>query len=93
MSRLQKTKGGITTLASRSIYAVMIRAIFICVSQIWHRPTEGQDYDQGYTEMKRLEYQALRRIMGPYNGSNYLTLAGIAGIEPLERKLGDTSIS
>ena len=43
--------------------------------------------------MKRLEYQALRRTTGAYNGSNQGTLVGIAGIEPLESKLGDMAAS
>ena len=43
--------------------------------------------------MKRLKYQVLRRITGAYNTSNQLTLAGIAAVEPLERKLDDISVS
>ena len=43
--------------------------------------------------MKSLEYKALRKITGGYYGSKHSTLAGIAGIEPIERKLDDISTS
>ena len=92
MLRLQNTKGGITAAATRNIYTGMVRAIFTYGSEIWHRHTKMQDYDPRYLPMKRLKYQALKRITGAYNGSNQLTLAGIAAIEPLEQKLDYISV-
>lgn len=43
--------------------------------------------------MIRLEYQALRKFTGEYYGTSHSTIAGIAAIEPLERKLYHNSVA
>jgi len=43
--------------------------------------------------MTRVEYKALRKISGAYHGSSHDKLSAICGVEPLQVKLDDTSIS
>lgn len=93
MSWLQNTKAEITHKASRSLYTGMICPIFTCSSEVWHRPNKIQDYHIRYQLMTGVEYQALRKIIGAYYGSNHFTLAASVGIEPIERNLNNISVA
>lgn len=58
-------------------------------SQLWHRI---QDPHHQQEPLRRLEYQALKRITGAYHGSNQRKLSFIANVELIQAILDHSSI-
>jgi len=75
--------------ALKNLYTGEIRPIFTWGSELWNQSTARAEIEP----MKRVEYQALRKITGAYHGSSHNKLLGLAHIEPLETKLDDLSAS
>ena len=89
MWRLCSSQGGISPRAARSLYTGMIRPIIKWGVELWNRPN-GRTNTLLY-EAERIQYRALRRIIGAYNGASTEKLLGIAAIEPLQANLNDIS--
>ena len=89
MWRLCSSQGGILSRAARSIYTGMIRPIIIWGAELWNCPN-GRTNTLLY-KAERIQYRALRRISGAYNGASTEKLLGITAIEPLQAKLIDIS--
>ena len=85
LSRLAKRhRGGLSPKNLRAIYTGRVRPIAIYGAELWNRNSHT-DRNRTLTEpLTRLEYQALRRITGGYNGSSYAKLGFIANIEPIQ---------
>jgi len=67
-----------------------IRPIFTRGAELWH----GNHTDpMNLATMERIEYHALRKITGAYDGSSKINLAAIAGVEPLHTNLDHLSAS
>lgn len=79
--RLGNSNKGMSPRALRSMYTGLIRPIFLWGAELWDQANTSQ--------MEHIEYQALRKICGAYQGSSKIKLGLIANIEPLESKLSD----
>ena len=77
---------GMSPQGMRALYTGAIRTIFKCG---WN----CLGIEHALESMKRVEYQALRKITGAYHGSSHERAPNITHTEPLEIKLDDMSIS
>lgn len=88
MVQLCNIQARISLQAARALYTGMIRPLFTCGAEVWHKPnTMNRLLDR----MRRVEYAALRRICGTYPGSRDDKIVKIAAVEPLELKLDSMS--
>jgi len=73
----------------RSLYTGQIRPIFMWGVELFHR--EGPQ--PAYRDMESIEYRALTKTAGAYQGSWHKKLGLIANVEPLQPKLQDIATS
>jgi len=73
----------------RALSTGAIRPIFTWGSELWNRA----DHSQDIVPLKKVEYQALRKITGAYHGASHEKPLATSHIEPLQVKLDDLSIS
>jgi len=88
MKRLGNSRGGMAPAAMRALLTGAIRPIFTYGAELWNR----RDRRVNLEGMRRLEYQALRKITGSYHGASHDKLGWIAAVEPLQARLDHISI-
>ena len=85
ISRLGTSRGGLAPTAWRQVYTSSIRAIATYGWELGHT-------DQAMERLRKLQYQAVRKVTGAYHGSRQETLENIAKIEPVRTKVWDMQV-
>jgi len=88
MAQLGNSHRGLPPSALRSLLTGAIRPTFLWDSELWN--TRDRPVNLG--GMRRLEYQALRKISGAYHGASHEKLGFITAVEPLQCRLDHISI-
>ena len=94
LTRLSKRiGGGLNPKSLRSIYTGRIRPIGTWGAQLWNGNNNLPSHARLIEPLARLEYQALKRITGGYNGSSQQKLGFIANVEPIQAFVDHLSIT
>lgn len=91
MTRLGNSNGGLSPSAVRDVYTGPIRPISTWGEELWNGNHNLRA--PNIQRMVRLEDQALKIISIAYHGASQPKLGWIAGVEPLQIKLDDISVS
>ena len=88
ISRLGTSRGGLSPNAWRQVYTSSIRAI---ATYGWEL-VDQRGNPQAIERLRKLQYQAMRKVTGGYHGSRQELLEHISKVEPVQTKLWDMKV-
>ena len=88
ISRLGTSRGGLSPTAWRQVYTSSIRAI---ATYGWEL-VDTKENPQAVERLRKLQYQAARKVTEGYHGSRQELLENISKMEPIQTKLWDMKV-